>query len=57
MERLAKEVNDITVLNAYKLFLRNAAQTLILLTLCTIVEKFNLNRCPWFYKLTLRAVV
>lgn len=41
MERPVKEVNDIIVLNAYKLFLRNAAQTPILLTLSTIVEKLN----------------
>ena len=34
-------VNDIIILNAYKL-------SPILLTLSTIVEKFNLNKCPWF---------
>ena len=34
-------VNDIIVLNAYKLLP-------ILLTLSTIVEKFNLNKSPWF---------
>ena len=43
-------VNDIIVLNAYKL-------SPILLTLSTIVEQFNLNKCPWKYQLTLRAVV
>ncbi|WP_426582444.1 hypothetical protein [Dapis sp. BLCC M229] len=44
MERQVKEVNDIIiiVLNAYKLFLRNAAQTAILLILCSVVEKFKM---------------
>ncbi len=41
MEKLAKEVNDIIVLNACKLFLRNAAQTVTLSTLSTIGDKFN----------------
>ncbi len=38
MERPVKEVNDIIFLNAYKL-------SLILLTRCTIVQKFNLKKC------------
>ena len=43
-------VNDIILLNAYKL-------SPILLTLSTIVEQFNLNKRPWFWRLKLRAVV
>ena len=34
-------LDDIIVLNAYKL-------SPILLTLSTIVEQFNLNKCLWF---------